>query len=82
MTRDWMKPTSLPGTPTILNGSIRYGASRNVPADGPNGETQIALVVIERENGAFETLAIPEALIQFGGKGMIENEVKRKVGLA
>lgn len=84
--KDWLKPTSLPGPAITLNGSVRYGVSRNVPADGPNGPTKIALVVIERDTGnkdnlAFETIAIPEDKIRFAGESIIENEVRRVMGL-
>jgi hypothetical protein len=79
-------PKELPGKPIILSGSIRYGVSRNCRAERPDGTpVQIAIVVIERDNGAsgtsFETLAIPEEKIRFAGESIIENEVKRAVGL-
>lgn len=75
-------PSKLPGTPVILNGSVRYGVSRNVAATDAKGmPATIAVVVIERENGEFQTLAVPETLIKFAGESVIEAEVRKAVGL-
>jgi hypothetical protein len=64
----------------ILNSSVRYGVSRNVPAEDEHGKpVKLALVLIERDNGAFETLGINEERIRFHGEGIIEEEVLRKV---
>lgn len=64
----------------ILNGSIRYGVARNVPAEDEAGKPcRIALVVIERESGALETVCINEARIRFHGEGIIADEVRRLV---
>ena len=78
--------TSIPGKPIILNGSIRYGVSRNCPAtDGRGRQVKLAIAVIERDNGAagttFETVAIDEEKIRFAGESIIEQEVKRVMGL-
>jgi len=64
----------------ILNSGVRYGVSRNVPAEDEQGRpVKIALVLIERDNGAFETLGINEERIRFQGEGIIQEEVLRKV---
>lgn len=66
----------------ILNGTVRYGVARNVPAEDKDGRPiAIALVVIERDNGSFQTLAIPESKIRFAGEGIIQQEVEQAVGL-
>ena len=67
-------------TPNIvLDGFTRYGVSRNVEAEDAKGRpVKIALVVIERDNGSLDTLAINEELIRFAGEGMIEAEVRRR----
>lgn len=80
--RDAYKPLVIPGKPIILSGSVRYGVSRNCEAQKPDGTPiKIALVIIERDNGAFETLAIPEDKIRFAGEGTIEAEVRKATGL-
>jgi hypothetical protein len=82
MNRTPYSPNRLPGTPTLLNGSVRYGVSRHVAAtDAAGNPCQIAVVVIERENGSFETLAVSEDKIKFAGEGVIEAEVRERVGL-
>jgi hypothetical protein len=64
----------------ILNSSVRYGVSRNVPAEDGHGKpVKICLVIIERDNGSFETVGINEERIRFQGEGIIEEEVLRKV---
>jgi hypothetical protein len=82
MDRTPYKASKLPGSPIILNGSVRYGVSRHVAAtDAAGHSADIAIVVIERENGAFETLAVPEEKIRFAGESIIEAEVRARVGL-
>jgi hypothetical protein len=68
----------MPKQMLTLNGSVRYGVTRNVPATDAQGRAVlIAMAVVERENGAFQTLAIPEAQITFAGEGIIEDAVRR-----
>jgi hypothetical protein len=64
----------------ILAGDIRYGVARNVPANDEHGKpVLLAMAVIERDNGAFEIVAIREDKIRFEGEGVIEQEVLRRV---
>lgn len=68
----------------ILDGSARYGVSRNVPATDEQGrDCLIALVVIERDNGqagcSFEVVGINEARIRFQGEQVIQEEVLRRM---
>jgi hypothetical protein len=65
---------------TLLTGDVRYGLARNVPATDAKGkDCLIALVVIERDNGAFQTVGISEERIRFHGEGVIRQEIERAV---
>lgn len=58
--------------------ALTYGVTRNVEATDEHGQPcRIALVVIEHESGAKQTLAVNEALIRYAGEDIIEAEVKR-----
>lgn len=64
----------------ILNGNVRYGVSRNVPATDASGrDCRIALVVAERDNGSFEVIGISEDRIRFQGENVITDEILRRV---
>lgn len=64
----------------IANSSARYGLARNVPANDEQGrDVRICLVVVERDNGAFEILGINEERIRFHGDHIIEEEILRRV---
>jgi hypothetical protein len=56
---------------------VRYGVSRHVPATDKDGKAvELALVVVEHENGHLDKFAVREDLIRFAGVGIIENEVQ------
>jgi hypothetical protein len=60
-----------------ITNAIKYGISRRVPAQGPDGKPcEIALVVIEHENGFMHRFCIPEEKIRFEGEEIIEREVQ------
>jgi hypothetical protein len=61
----------------IGNTLVRYGLQRNVPAFKDGQPCKIAMVVVERENGRVDTLAINEELIKFMGDAVIEQEIAR-----
>lgn len=64
----------------VLTGNVRYGLARNVPATDEQGrDVRICLAVIERDNGAFDTVGISEERIRFKGEGIIQEEILRKV---
>jgi hypothetical protein len=64
----------------IIDASARYGLSRNIPATDEQGrDVRLCLVVIERDNGAFELIGINEDRIRFQGESTITEEILRRV---
>ncbi len=58
-----------------------YTLTRGITAEEPDGTPcKIALATVFHENGAEQTVAIREDLIEFAGEYIIEEEVMRAVG--
>lgn len=78
--RDRMIQMAGPRRNLIANSSARYGLARNVPANDEQGrDVRICLVVIERDNGAFEIMGINEDRIRFHGDHVIEEEILGRI---